>query len=132
MGIEKNMGIGVPPQETPQNDNIEDRENTEPEKGVENLDLSLEEIEKEFSNLQNETEKIGADEEGYDIIKRLTALYDKTLDLSNEVGYQPITGKNVIATPTTIANERKIKPLRDRIHNFLMDEAWEKRGKLKS
>jgi len=132
MNIENKMGTGVPPQETPKSEDTIDQEITEPEKGVENLDSTLGEIENKFLNLQNKTEEMSTDEEGYDIIRRLEGLYDKTLDLSNEIGYQPMTGKNKFATPTAIANERKIKPLRNRIHNFLMDEAWEKRDQLKS
>ncbi len=132
MSIEKNMELGVPPQETLKNEIVEDQEKNEQEKGVENLDSALDKTEREFLNLQNETEKMSTDEECYDIIKGLTGLYDRTLNLSNEIGYQPMTGKNKFATPTAIANERRIKPLRDKIHNFLMDEAWKKRDELKS
>lgn len=103
----------------------------ETEQGKENVESALAEVEKDFSTLQSDLEKMDTAEECSEVIKKLEGLYDKTLDLSNEIGYQPITGKNKFATTEAISNEKKIEPLRTKIHNFLMDVAWEKYEKIR-
>jgi len=103
----------------------------EEEQGKEDVESVLAKVEDDFSTLQGDLERMETAVECSEIIKKLEGLYDKTLDLSNEIGYQPITGKNKFATPEAISNERKIEPLRTRIHNFLMDVAWEKYEKIR-
>ncbi|MDP2812302.1 MAG: hypothetical protein Q8O32_01285 [bacterium] len=125
------MDFEIPSEEKFPEQEQKNQNEPEPERGVETIESILEKIEMDFFNLQNETAGMSTAEEGYEIIRKLENLYDKTLDLSNEIGYQPMTGRNKFATPTSLSNEKKIKPLRDRIHNFLMDDAWEKYEKLK-
>ena len=107
------------------------RKETRQDEEKESIESILAEVEKDLATLQGDLEKINTLEECYEIIEKLTDLYDKTLTLSNEIGYQPMTGKSQFPTPKAIFNEKKIEILRTRIHNFLMDVAWEKYEKIK-
>ena len=92
------------------------------------IDSLLAEREAKLTDYKNKLEKLepGNQEAIIKVIRALEKLYDDLLVLSNEHGYIPFAKNNIYPTESRLYNEKKIRELRTRVHNFLIDSAWNK------
>ena len=125
--IEKNMSHGVPESQcdkTPEKNKFEDQERGTSENTVEYFESSIEGVESNFSKIQINLDQVNSIEGVRGIIKNLTGLFDETINLSKKLLEN--AEDSSIDIIEVMRLKEKIKSLRDRVHNFLMDEAWGK------